>query len=151
MSKRSNPFVDDFIPQCKTHVGLKQFNNNEDRMQKVYKKTLQLLFRGAKKLPEDIIKNSDVILSLASKDSMKQLQINKDGSLLNSKIIRLEKSPPIQECVCGCAVVECQCSYCEVTLCRICSHLCARCDLHFCSKCSLIGSEGTEICVSCCG
>lgn len=36
MGKRANPFVEDFIPQCKVHVGLKQFNNNDERLKKVY-------------------------------------------------------------------------------------------------------------------
>lgn len=36
MAKRANPFIEDFVPQSKIHVGLKQFNNNEDRLQKVY-------------------------------------------------------------------------------------------------------------------
>lgn len=37
-TKRSNPFVEDFMPQRKVHLGLKQFNNNEDRLQEVYGK-----------------------------------------------------------------------------------------------------------------
>lgn len=36
MAKRSNPYIEDFVPQSKIHVGVKQFNNNEDRLQKVY-------------------------------------------------------------------------------------------------------------------
>lgn len=40
MAKRSNPFIDDYIQQSKVHVGLKQFNNNEERLQKVYGMTL---------------------------------------------------------------------------------------------------------------
>lgn len=39
MAKRANPFVEDYVQQSKIHVGLKQFNNNEDRLQKVYGKT----------------------------------------------------------------------------------------------------------------
>ncbi|KAF9412668.1 hypothetical protein HW555_008876, partial [Spodoptera exigua] len=35
MAKRANPFVDDFIPQSKVHVGIKQFNNNQDRLKQV--------------------------------------------------------------------------------------------------------------------
>lgn len=36
MAKRTNPFTEDYEPQSKVHVGLKQFNNNEDRLKKVY-------------------------------------------------------------------------------------------------------------------
>lgn len=36
MPKRANPFTDDFIPQSKVHVNTKQFNNNDDRLKKVY-------------------------------------------------------------------------------------------------------------------
>lgn len=38
MAKRPNPYTDDFIQQSKTHVGLKQLNNNEDGLRKVYGK-----------------------------------------------------------------------------------------------------------------
>lgn len=36
MAKRANPFIHDFVKQSKTHIGLKQFNNNEERLKKVY-------------------------------------------------------------------------------------------------------------------
>lgn len=38
MAKRANPFAEDYIPQSKVYVGLKKFNNNEDRLKKVYGK-----------------------------------------------------------------------------------------------------------------
>lgn len=40
MAKRANPFLEDFVPQSKIHVGIKQFKNNEDRLQKVYGNTI---------------------------------------------------------------------------------------------------------------
>lgn len=36
MAKRTNPFVEDFVPQSKVHIGMKQFNNNHDRLKQVY-------------------------------------------------------------------------------------------------------------------
>lgn len=36
MAKRANPYSEDFIQQSKIFVNLKQFNNNEDRLKKVY-------------------------------------------------------------------------------------------------------------------
>lgn len=53
MTKRTNPFIDDFLPQSKIHVSLKKYDkhstDNEKRLKKVYEKTLQMLFNGAKK------------------------------------------------------------------------------------------------------
>lgn len=36
MAKRANPYTEDFIPQSKIYIDLKRFNNNEDRLNKVY-------------------------------------------------------------------------------------------------------------------
>lgn len=112
MAKRPNPYTDDFIQQSKIHVGLKQLNNNEDGLRKVYgkiwqkdqkvtlvsylflpilpyicayiqiaEKTLELLFRGAKKA-QNGTQNCETI-HVERKDGMKQLFIGKDGTLLH--------------------------------------------------------------------
>lgn len=48
-------------------------------------KTLELLFKGAKKpFHQDSIINNNVV-TINKKDGMKQLVIGKDGSLLNSE------------------------------------------------------------------
>ncbi|XP_046971377.1 apoptosis regulatory protein Siva-like [Vanessa cardui] len=147
MAKRSNPYTEDFIQQRKMHVGLKQFNNNEDRLQKVYEKTLQLLFRGAKNIQNDIIQSCDTAL-VERKDGMKQLFIGKDGSLLHSGNMITEKNIGVQYCACNTLETD-NCAYCEISLCAVCQHQCSICQQSYCSKCSLIGSEGAEICVSC--
>ncbi|CAH0722098.1 unnamed protein product, partial [Brenthis ino] len=148
MPKRCNPYADDFIQQSKIHVGLKQFNNNEDKLKKVYEKTLQLLFHGSKKIrSEDVMQNPD-LKPIEKKDGMKQLFIGKDGSLLYSGTLTIDKNLTIQHCACSGLKSDC-CAYCEIVLCSFCQHQCKVCKLSYCSKCSLNGSEGTEICVSC--
>ncbi|CAH2253984.1 apoptosis regulatory protein Siva-like [Pararge aegeria] len=150
MAKRSNPYSEDYIQQSKTHVGLKQFNNNEDRLKKVYEKTLQLLFKGAKKtLQNELLQCSDVS-STEKKDGMKfkQLFISKNGGLVHSGTLPIEKNVVTQHCACNSLAAE-NCTYCEIDLCAACRHQCTACQLVHCSKCSLIGSEGSEICVSC--
>ncbi|XP_045760537.1 apoptosis regulatory protein Siva-like [Maniola jurtina] len=150
MAKRSNPYSEDYIQQSKTHIGMKQYNNKEDRLKKVYEKTLQLLFQGAKKsLQHDQLQCTD-ISSTEKKDGMKfkQLFIGKDGGLLHSGTLATEKKTSEQLCACRGLVVD-SCGYCESALCAACQRLCAVCQLLYCSKCSLNGSEGTEICVSC--
>ncbi|XP_050357848.1 apoptosis regulatory protein Siva-like [Nymphalis io] len=147
MAKRSNPYSEDFIQQCKMHVGLKQFNNNEDGLQKVYEKTLQLLFRGAKKIQNDIIQSCDTV-HVERKDGMKQLFIGKDGSLLHSGNMNMQKKAGTHYCACNRLETNI-CAYCEIALCAVCQHQCGICQQSYCSKCSLIGSEGKEICVSC--
>ncbi|XP_013144308.1 PREDICTED: apoptosis regulatory protein Siva [Papilio polytes] len=148
-TKRSNPFVEDFMPQRKVHLGLKQFNNNEDRLQEVYEKTLELLFRGAKKSTQDIINNQENSAT-NKKDRMKQLVIGKDGLLLPSEHKIADMPLHVRNCSCG-ACEEVGCTYCERSLCAACQHYCCRCHNYHCSQCSLIGSEGDEICVSCYG
>ncbi|XP_059054671.1 apoptosis regulatory protein Siva-like [Achroia grisella] len=148
MAKRANPFLEDFVPQSKTHVGLKQFNNNEYRLQKVYEKTLDLLFKGAKKsLAHDLIDSNITVLK--KKDNMKQLVIGKDGCLHSGNVM-VEKSRSTVQCNCG-SESESSCAYCERSLCVCCQHHCARCAHPYCSQCSLIGLEGAEVCVSCYG
>lgn len=44
MPKRCNPYIDDFVQQSKMHIGLKQFNNNEDKLKKVYGKYIYIFF-----------------------------------------------------------------------------------------------------------
>ncbi|CAK1599258.1 unnamed protein product [Parnassius mnemosyne] len=152
-TKRSNPFIEDFMPQSKVHVGLKQFNNNEDRLKKVYEKTLDLLFKGAKKSSNIDLISNQTIATIYKKDGMKQLVIGKDGCLLsNSDEIQVQAQPtPMSQCSCGNTKTEGNCTYCERGLCITCQHFCARCEKYYCSQCSLIGSEGSEICVSCYG
>ncbi|CAH0699419.1 unnamed protein product [Spodoptera exigua] len=118
MAKRANPFVDDFIPQSKVHVGIKQFNNNQDRLKQVYEKTLQLLFKGAKKCSSlDITHSEHTALSNTDKqDKMKQLFIGKDGSLLHSGKM-VDNKLRLKQCTCG-SNVESQCAYCEAGGCR---------------------------------
>ncbi|KAG6465551.1 hypothetical protein O3G_MSEX015223, partial [Manduca sexta] len=83
MAKRANPYMEDYIPQSKVHVGLKQFNNNEYRLKDVYEKTLDKLYKGAKKVTSsDIVNACDT--QTIRKDKMKQLFLGKDGSLLHS-------------------------------------------------------------------
>ncbi|KAM3956611.1 uncharacterized protein ACR2FA_006574 [Aphomia sociella] len=149
MAKRANPFTEDFVPQNKIHVGLKQFNNNQERLQKVYEKTLDLLFKGAKKsLAHELIVDLNMT-NLKRKDNMKQLFIGKDGNLLHLGTVT-KNSPGLRKCTCA-SEAESSCAYCESYLCASCQHHCARCDQTYCSQCSLIGSEGAEVCVSCYG
>ncbi|XP_068628316.1 apoptosis regulatory protein Siva [Battus philenor] len=149
-TKRSNPFIEDFMPQSKVHVGLKQFNNNEDRLRKVYEKTLELLFRGAKKSSCQNNASNQEVSVVNNRDGMKQLVIGKDGSLLNEEAKVQDKACAVTHCSCG-AAVEVFCNYCERALCNSCQQFCTRCQMYHCSHCSLIGSEGAEICVSCYG
>ncbi|XP_075990357.1 uncharacterized protein LOC142986005 [Anticarsia gemmatalis] len=151
MAKRSNPFIEDYVPQSKIHVSLKQFNNNEDRLQKVYEKTLELLFKGAKKtqLP-DVVNSSEIENAMTNTDKkgkMKQLFLSKNGTLLHSGNI-VHNQAGMKQCSCG-GGSECQCAYCEVSLCYSCQHLCARCERAYCTTCTMIGLEGSEVCVSC--
>lgn len=44
MAKRANPFAEEFVPQSKIHVGIKQFNNNEDRLQKVHGNIISITY-----------------------------------------------------------------------------------------------------------
>ncbi|XP_061717784.1 apoptosis regulatory protein Siva-like isoform X2 [Cydia pomonella] len=143
MTKRSNPFTEDFVQQSKVHVGMKQFNNNEDRLQKVYEKTLELLFRGAK-MPTKSVSEITTVNEIR-KDGFKQLFLGKDGHLQQSGAVT---EPVTQKCPCG-TVSEDQCSYCEKALCGACQHPCERCQHRYCNHCCLTGSEGSEICVSC--
>ncbi|XP_061717774.1 apoptosis regulatory protein Siva-like isoform X1 [Cydia pomonella] len=87
MTKRSNPFTEDFVQQSKVHVGMKQFNNNEDRLQKVYEKTLELLFRGAK-MPTKSVSEITTVNEIR-KDGFKQLFLGKDGHLQQSGAVSL--------------------------------------------------------------
>ncbi|CAH2100494.1 unnamed protein product [Euphydryas editha] len=146
MAKRANPYTDDFIQQSKIYVGLKQLNNNEDGLRKVYEKTLELLFRGAKKSQNST--QSCETVHVERKDGMKQLFIGKDGSLLHFGNMAIDKNMEAQYCACSGLKVNC-CAYCEIALCVACQHQCGVCQQFYCSKCSLIGQEGTEICVSC--
>ncbi|CAG5034708.1 unnamed protein product [Parnassius apollo] len=143
-TKRSNPFIEDFVPQSKVHVGLKQFNNNEDRLKKVYEKTLELLFKGAKKSSNLDSISTQTIAAICKKDGMKQLVIGKDGCLLNSEETQVQaKLTAVQQCSCGNTKTEVNCTYCEYcerVLCIMCQHCCARCEKYHCSQCSLIGS-----------
>ncbi|XP_034840882.1 apoptosis regulatory protein Siva [Maniola hyperantus] len=149
MAKRSNPYIEDYIQQSKTHIGMKQYNNKEDRLKIVYEKTLQLLFQGAKKSQQHDLQYAD-ISSTDKKGGMKfkQLFIGKDGGLLRSGTLATAKNTSEQHCSCRGLVVG-SCGYCECALCAACQRQCAVCQLLYCSKCSLNGSEGTEICVSC--
>lgn len=38
MPKRDNPFLGDFFQQSKMHIGIKQFNNKDERLKDVYSK-----------------------------------------------------------------------------------------------------------------
>ncbi|XP_028175009.1 apoptosis regulatory protein Siva [Ostrinia furnacalis] len=150
MAKRTNPFTDAFMPQCKVHIGAKQFNNNEDRLKKVYEKTLNLLYKGAKK--QCAIEESSELPNIVpeSKEKMKQLFIGKDGSLIHSGTMAQSSSLVSLECGCGVAAAS-ACSYCDKALCAECRHFCECCDKFYCSCCSFTGSEGSKICVSCYG
>ncbi|XP_041974273.1 apoptosis regulatory protein Siva-like [Aricia agestis] len=146
MSKRSNPYAEDYIPQSKTYVSLKQFNNNEHRLQKVYEKTLDMLFKGANKpIEEESIKTNGI--KQQKKDGKKQLFIGRDGSLLHTGFQVSEKSA-VEECECGNIKAE-HCAYCESVLCTSCQHHCQRCSQYYCSRCSLSGLDSSEVCVSC--
>ncbi|KAJ8734402.1 hypothetical protein PYW07_014953 [Mythimna separata] len=149
MAKRTNPFIEDFIPQSKVHVGMKQFNNNEDRLKKVYEKTLLLLFKGAKKCPAQDITSEENALSATQdkQDKLKQLFIGKDGTLLHSGNM-VDNKLSVKQCSCG-GGVESQCAYCDMNLCGGCQHVCVRCERAHCLCCTMIGLEGSEVCVSC--
>ncbi|XP_026727495.1 apoptosis regulatory protein Siva [Trichoplusia ni] len=153
MAKRSNPFTEDFIPQSKMHVGIKQYNNNEDRLKKVYEKTLLLLFRGAKKCPTSELcniedrKKTDMMTSADNHSRMKQLFIGKDGTLLHIGNM-ISGTLGIKQCSCG-SGAESQCAYCEVDLCSECQHNCDRCKKGYCLHCTTTRLEDSEVCVSC--
>uniref|UniRef100_A0A2A4JWK7 Apoptosis regulatory protein Siva n=1 Tax=Heliothis virescens TaxID=7102 RepID=A0A2A4JWK7_HELVI len=148
MAKRSNPFIEDFVQQSKIHVGMKQFNNNEDKLKKVYERTLMLLFKGAKKCPaHEAIISEDKVNSSEKQGKMKQLFIGKDGGLLHSGSM-VKSMSGVKQCSCG-NKDESQCAYCEVSLCCDCQHLCIRCERQHCACCIMIRSQGAEVCVSC--
>ncbi|CAD0195825.1 unnamed protein product [Chrysodeixis includens] len=153
MAKRSNPFTEDFVPQSKMHVGVKQFNNNEDRLKKVYEKTLLLLFRGAKKCPTseacylDDSKKIDTSTNCDKQGRMKQLFIGKDGTLLHIGNM-VNRALGIKSCSCG-SGAETQCAYCEVDLCSECQHNCVHCQKGYCLRCTSTRLEDSEVCVSC--
>ncbi|KAI8429380.1 hypothetical protein MSG28_000025 [Choristoneura fumiferana] len=118
MAKRSNPYIEDFVPQSKIHVGVKQFNNNEDRLQKVYEKTLELLFRGAKKLPGKSVTEQAEKTNDNKKDGLKQLFLGKDGHLMQSGVLEEHST---HKCACRVPSDD-RCGYCEKTLCGSCRH-----------------------------
>lgn len=62
MAKRSNPFTDDFVPQSKVHIGAKQFNNNEDRLKKVYGKYLQTIHFAVLSISYEVLNFSTCLL-----------------------------------------------------------------------------------------
>ncbi|XP_004928719.1 apoptosis regulatory protein Siva-like [Bombyx mandarina] len=150
MTKRTNPFIDDFLPQSKIHVSLKKYDkhstDNEKRLKKVYEKTLQMLFNGAKK-GTTTETNNNLQDSKVRKDKKKQLFIGKDGNLLHSGCL-IETQSIRKNCHCG-VTSETKCAYCEFVLCDSCLHTCAGCEQVYCNKCLFVGSEGSEICVSC--
>ncbi|XP_026323658.1 apoptosis regulatory protein Siva-like [Hyposmocoma kahamanoa] len=154
MAKRANPFIEDFVPQSKIHVGIKQFNNNEDRLQKVYEKTLELLFRGAKKPTAHvapIVASADEYAP-HKKDKMKQLCIGRNGMLSRQWTIPEQKCQlGVGECHCACGgmLIEARCEYCETGLCASCRFCCTTCRGNYCSSCTLTGCEATAVCVSC--
>lgn len=64
MPKRCNPYIDDFVQQSKMHIGLKQFNNNEDKLKKVYGKYIYI-FSVIQFLTNSMApKNLTILLSL---------------------------------------------------------------------------------------
>ncbi|CAK1547979.1 unnamed protein product [Leptosia nina] len=144
MAKRANPYTEDYVQQSKVHVGLKQFNNNKERLDTVYEKTLEKLFKGAKRSQQDSIK-SDVV-GIVKEDGLKQLFIGNNGLLTHSG--KMLKEKPIQNtCKCGNTMVE-RCAYCEKGLCVSCEYSCILCYQYFCTECSVYGCEGS-ICFSC--
>ncbi|XP_045506283.1 apoptosis regulatory protein Siva-like [Colias croceus] len=146
MAKRANPFIEDFVQQRKIHVGLKQFNNNNERLEKVYKRMLDILFKGAKKAQQDNNKIEVVVNN--KKDSLKQLFLAADGTLLHSgEMVKVTAS---LSCVCGDDTTD-KCAYCEAALCARCERPCTRCGHVYCARCSIFEAEGTEVCVSCYG
>ncbi|XP_011556732.3 uncharacterized protein LOC105387665 [Plutella xylostella] len=148
MAKRANPYIEDYITQSKVHYGVKQFNNNEERLKKVYEKTLQLLFKGAKKLPtSDATLHTDTPNNI-KKDNMKQLCIGKNMALEHSEIT-VHKAVEPEQCSCREGAARGRCAYCEASQCCCRLSPCAQCDRSYCSRCSLVGSEGAQICVSC--
>ncbi|XP_038208864.1 apoptosis regulatory protein Siva-like isoform X2 [Zerene cesonia] len=137
MAKRANPFSEDFVQQRKIHVGIKQFNNNNERLEKVY---------SAKKTQRD--SNKIEVEINTKKDGLKQLFIAPDGSLLHSgEMVKVVASV---ECACG-EATEDECAYCEAALCARCERPCARCARVYCTRCCIFEAEGTEVCVSCYG
>ncbi|RVE48433.1 hypothetical protein evm_006869 [Chilo suppressalis] len=148
MAKRSNPFTEDFLPQSKIHVGLKQFNNNEVRLEKVYEKTLELLFKGAKKAP--VLQSNNAIAAPSCRDKMKQLFIGKNGNLSHSGTVVENRCSVVKQCSCGESSVL-ACAYCDRVMCAQCQHHCTQCNQSYCFLCSLLGTDGSEVCVSCYG
>ncbi|XP_022112979.1 uncharacterized protein LOC110991792 [Pieris rapae] len=145
MAKRANPFIDDYVQQSKVHIGLKQFNNNEERLQKVYEKTLQKLFKGQRKAQQNGVKCS--LENNYKKDGLKQLFIGANGILVHAgQMVKGNSSDAL--CKCGEAKIE-LCAYCDMALCVFCKLVCSLCQHNFCSKCSLYGSEDSAVCVSC--
>ncbi|GBP78863.1 Apoptosis regulatory protein Siva [Eumeta japonica] len=149
MPKRSNPFVDDYIQQTKTRVGLKQFNNNEERLRQIYEKTMKLLFQGAK-LASVSKASSTIANNLRKPDKMKQLFISNKGTLQQAgSLVPHEASNKEIQCSCNEPLKEIMCTYCDVWLCGSCCQFCKSCHRHYCKKCSFISEDDGSVCVSC--
>ncbi|KAI5637371.1 cd27 binding protein (Siva) domain-containing protein [Phthorimaea operculella] len=147
MAKRANPYAEDYVTQSKVYIGVKQvLNNNESKLKKMYEKTMELLFQGAKKpnLQEALNNNNNIY---PSKDKMKQLCIGKDGTLVHTETAVIQQHL-LGQCACS-RPLESQCAYCEAALCSSCQHGCSLCQKLYCSRCLLVGSEEAEVCLSC--
>ena len=146
----------------KTHVSEREVNLGvlqERRMQDVYNKTMEMLFRGTKNLANnnavlEVGKDGDGAdcVSARSKDtqSYRQLALSSDCSLVAG-----ERRPSARlECV-SCARPHCDLS--QVVVCRVCRGRvgslcvlqCGQCGGSVCGLCLHISPGGPTLCRSC--
>ncbi|XP_025162778.1 uncharacterized protein LOC105190437 [Harpegnathos saltator] len=167
MAKRAYPYDEDLLPQIKVHIGQKQVDNGvskDERMKKVYDKTLSLLKAGSKALSHKLNKSAQidpidlpstrlpVSCKLKSASNLKQMLLTNNLQLkVSDKIIN-----DVRVDLCGCCRVIDQltinrCYYCDQILCNSCLSACAKCSEVFCQNCSLsiYNQEEQSMCLNC--
>ena len=140
----------------KTHVSEREVNLGvlqERRMQDVYNKTMEMLFRGTKNLA-----NNNAVLEVEkgedsggvrSKDTQSYRQL-----ALSSQCTLVAGAPPRLECV-SCARPHCDltrltvCGVCRGRVGSLCLLQCGQCGGPACGLCSFISPSGQTVCRSC--
>ena len=146
----------------KTHVSEREVNLGvlqERRMQDVYNKTMEMLFRGTKNLA-----NNNAVLEVEragdggepgtersrDRQSYRQLALSSDCSLVVA-----ERPPARLECV-SCARPHCDltrvtvvCGVCRGRVGSLCVRQCGECGASTCGLCAHIAHSGQTVCRSC--
>lgn len=154
MPKRVCPFDYDLIPQQKIHVSDKEIKH-EDQKKNIYDKTLKMLFKGARNLPNAVSPPSLMINEVQKipRDNYKQLLLDNCCNLRPSGTVK-----PLHKAHCkSCSGLKCEmdarCGFCDTSLCWDCFVVCRNCQDEFCKSCSLpmySGIEDEYVCINCC-